>query len=157
MNTITESESIIMELLWENGQIGLLPSCVRGDYDYFKQNWYAEIIADLKKGKHIAWARPYKSSQVEFLMTTVGTGIYDNGKLVGMAMVDWQMDTILKSLLKIKPTPNSFVLFADKANDYIIATTEPYADNTALMGKSFKTRPWYSDQLKEKTPFPKGT
>ena len=139
--------------LWENGRIELLPSCVRGDYDYFKQNWYAQIITDLKNGKHIAWARPYKSSQVEFLMTTVGTGIYDNGKLVGMAMVDWQMDTILKSLLKIKPTPNSFVLFADEANDYIIATTEPYVDNTALMGKSLKTRPWYSAQLQDKKPF----
>ena len=140
--------------LWnEKGEIGLLPSCVRGDYDYFQRNWYTEIIKELKTGKKIAWSRPYKSSEVEFLMTTVGTGIYNNGELLGMAMVDWQLDTILKSILKIKPTPNSFVLFADKTNDYIMATTEVGVDNSQIMGKSLKTMKWYSDELKEGTIF----
>ena len=153
-----DQKATCIHALWEDGKIGFLPSCVRGDYDYFKQNWYAEIIEDLKEGKHLSWARPYKSSQVEFLMTTVGTGIYANGELVGMAMVDWQMDTILRSILKIKPTPNSFVLFADKANDYIIATTEPKIDNTAVLGKPLKTLGWYSNGLKEGMAFDyKGT
>ena len=145
--------SCIHALWGQTGGIELLPSCERGDYDYFTQNWYDEIIKDLKAGKHIAWAKPYKSSQVEFLMTTVGTGIYDQGKLVGMAMVDWQMDTILKSILKIKPTPNSFVLFADKANDHIIATTEPNIDNNTIMGKSLSDLKWYSKNLTDGTPF----
>ena len=145
--------------LWnENNQIGLLPSCVRGDYDYFSRNWYIEIIRDLKAGKKISWTRPYKSSEVEFLMTTVGVGLYDKNELVGIAMVDWQMDTILKSILKIKPTPNSFVIFADKTNDYIIATTQPDINNTSIMGKSLNTLGWYSPQLKEGIPFDyKGT
>ena len=97
--------------------------------------------------------RPYKSSEVEFLMTTVGVGIYVQGKLVGIAMVDWQMDTILKSILTIRPTPNSFVLFADKTNDYIIATTEPGIDTPKVMGKSLKDLAWYSAALKEGTSF----
>ena len=149
-----DQKSSCIHALWnEEGEIGFLPSCVRGDYDYFSRNWYAEIIRDLKAGKKISWTRPYKSSEVEFLMTTVGTGIYDQGKLVGMAMVDWQMDNILKSILKIKPTPNSFVLFADKTNDYIIATTEPGIDNQKLMGKSLRDLAWYSPLLKEGVVF----
>ena len=133
-----DQRAFCIHALWdENRKIGLLPSCVRGDYDFFSRNWYAEIIHDLKAGKEISWTRPYKSSEVEFLMTTVGVGLYDKGELVGIAMVDWQMDTILKSILKIKPTPNSFVLFADK--DYIIATTERGVNNTAVLGKPLKT------------------
>ena len=147
-------KSSCIHALWdEKGKIGFLPSCVRGDYDYFNRNWYAEIMKDLRGGKKISWTRPYKSSEVEFLMTTVGVGIYNQKKLVGMAMVDWQMDTILKSILKIKPTPNSFVLFADKTNDYIIATTEPGIDTPKVMGQSLKDLAWYSASLKEGIPF----
>ena len=132
-------KSSCIHALWdEDGKIDFLPSCVRGDYDYFNRNWYAEIIKDLKAGKKISWTRPYKSSEVDFLMTTVGVGIYNKKRLVGIAMVDWQMDTILKSILAIKPTPNSFVLFADTTIDYIIATTEPGIDTPKVMGKSLK-------------------
>lgn len=133
----------------ENRQISLLNSCVNSVFDYFGQNWYDEIIRDLKNGQHISWTKPYKSTQLDILMTTVGAGIYDNDELVGIATVDWEIDTILKSILEIKPTPNSFVLFADKASDYIIATTEPGVDNSAIMGKSLSTMKWYSENLKE--------
>ena len=149
-----DKKATCIHALWdEHRQIGLLPSCVRGDYDYFSRNWYAEIVTDLKAGKEISWTRPYKSSEVEFLMTTVGVGLYDNGELVGISMVDWQMDDILKSILKIKPTPGSFVLFADKTNDYIIATTEPGVDSNAMMGKSLSDLGWYSKNLTEGTTF----
>ncbi|MBR6231806.1 MAG: SpoIIE family protein phosphatase [Alphaproteobacteria bacterium] len=144
-----DQKAVCIHALWENGKIGMLPSCVRGDYNYFERNWYAEIIQDLKAGKKISWTRPYKSSEVEFLMTTVGVGLYDQKELVGIAMVDWQMDTILKSILKIKPTPNSFVLFADKTNDYIIATTEQGINNNSIFGKPLKTLKWYSKNLQE--------
>ena len=151
-------KAVCIHALWQNGKIDMLPSCVRGDYNYFDRNWYAEIIQDLKAGKKISWTRPYKSSEVEFLMTTVGVGLYDQGKLVGISMVDWQMDTILQSILKIKPTPHSFVLFADKTNDYIIATTEPGIDTTAVFGKTLKTLGWYTENLKEGSAFDyKGT
>ena len=137
----------------ENGQIDMLPSCVDSTFDYFNQNWYSEIMKDMTQGKRVSWARPYRSTQLGILMTTVGAGIYDKNDLIGMATVDWELDTILKAILKIKPTPNSFVLFADKTNDYIIATTEPGINNSAIMGKSLKTIGWYSEQLKEGTYF----
>lgn len=140
--------------LWnENRQINLLPSCVNSKFDYFKQNWYDEIIKNLRAGQRISWTKPYKSTQLDILMTTVGAGIYGEDGLIGMATVDWEIDTILKSILEIKPTPNSFVLFADKNNDYIIATTESGIDNSTIMGKSLNTMDWYSEKLKEGVVF----
>ena len=140
--------------LWEENQkISLLPSCMNSTFNYFSQNWYDEIIKDLREGRRISWTRPYKSTQLNILMTTVGAGIYDKGNLVGMATVDWEIDTILKSILEIKPTSNSFVLFADEDSDYIIATTEPDVDNLAIMGKSLDDVKWYSKDLKEGVAF----
>ena len=143
----------IHAFLNDNKKIEMLPSCVNSTFDYFKQNWYNEIKKDLIGGRRVTWSRPYKSTQLGILMTTVGAGIYDDDNLVGMATVDWEMDTIMKSILKIKPTPNSFVLFADKLNDYVIATTEPGINNSEIMGKSLETMKWYSDELKAGTYF----
>ena len=141
-------EIACIHAVWnDENRVEMLPSCVNSSFDYFKQNWYAEILKGLQSGKRVFWSRPYKSTQLDILMTTVGAGIYDNDQLIGMATVDWELDTILKSILKIKPTPNSFVLFADKLNDYIIATTEPYKDNHLIMGKSLSEVPWYSPTL----------
>ena len=140
--------------LWnKNREIELLYSCVDSTFDYFNQNWYTEIIEGLGDNQRVSWTKPYKSTQLGILMTTVGAGIYDNDELVGMATVDWDMDTILKSILTIKPTPNSFVLFADKNSDYIIATTEPDVDNNIIMGKSLADIRWYSKNLVEGVPF----
>ena len=82
-------------------------------------------------------------------MTTVGVGMYDKGKLQGMAMADWGLDTILKSILQIKPAPNSFALFGDKEHDCIIATTESGVNNDEMMGKSLSDVKWYSENLKD--------
>ena len=120
------------------------------EYNYLSQSWYTEIIAELRKGEKLFWSKPYyENIGARTLMTTVGAGIYINGELIGMSTVDWQMDSILTEIFKIKPTAGSFVLFADKVNDYIIASTEPGAEKNELMGKSLKVLPWYSDKLKE--------
>lgn len=148
-----QKNSCIHALWNEDRKIEILPSCVNATFDYFSQNWYSEIKKDLLDGKLISWSRPYKSTQLDILMTTIGAGIYKDDTLVGMATVDWELDTILKSILKIKPTPHSFVLFADKTNDYIIATTEPGLDNDALMGKSLSDIRWYSKDLTDGAVF----
>lgn len=155
---ISENKKIsCIHSVWnEHNQIGMLPSCVDSTFDYFQQNWYPEIIKDLESGRKVSWVRPYRSTQLGILMTTVGAGIYERDNLVGMATVDWELDTILKSVLEIKPTPNSFVLFADKINDYIIATTEPGVDNNDIMGKSLSDLDWYSPDLTEGRPFEYG-
>ena len=123
-------------------------------YNYLNQIWYVEIMSRLEDGKRLFWSRPYYEAQgADTLMTTVGAGIYYQGELVGLSTVDWQMNDILKHILAVQPTPNSFVLFADKTNDYIIATTEPGVDTAMIMSKSLKTMKWYSEQLKEGVPF----
>ena len=123
------------------------------EFDYPNKHWYLEIMPQLAKGKRLFWSKPYKGEGLTTLMTTVGAGIYDKGRLVGLSTVDWQMNTILKSILKIKPTPGSFVLFGDKLNDYIIATTEEGVDTQKVMGKSLKDLKWYSGALKEGKSF----
>ena len=124
------------------------------EYNYLNQSWYTEIMAELKKGAKLFWSKPYyEDIGAKTLMTTVGAGIYINEKLIGMSTVDWKMDSILSKILEIKPTAGSFVLFADKINDYIIASTEPGAEGNKLMGKSLKILPWYSSSLKEGTMF----
>ncbi len=153
---ISENQKIFcIHAVWNsNRQIDLLPSCTSNLFDYFKQKWYPEILTGLQTGRNVSWARPYRSTQLGNLMTTVGASIYDQKKdLVGISTVDWDMDAILKSILKIKPTPGSFVLFADQTNDYIIATTEPGIDNTSVFGKTLQTLDWYSDDLKEGSTF----
>ena len=120
------------------------------EYNYLKQSWYTEIMAELKKGAKLFWSKPYyENIGAKTLMTTVGAGIYIDGKLIGMSTVDWKMDSILSKILEIKPTAGSFVLFADKVNDYIIAGTEPGVDENNLMGKSLQVLPWYSASLQE--------
>ena len=154
-NKILEKQKIYcIHAFWEEDRkISLLPSCTNASFDYFGQHWYEEIIKDLGEGRHISWTKPYKSTQLDILMTTVGAGIYDKDELIGMATVDWEIDTILKSILEIKPTANSFVLFADEDSDYIIATTEQGIDNSAIMGQSLSDVEWYSKDLKEGSPF----
>ena len=149
-----KQENSCIHAVWNSDRkIEPLASCTNGTFDYFKQNWYTEIKSGLNNGHRVAWSRPYRSTQLGNLMTTVGAGIYDQNNFVGMATIDWDLNTILQSILKIKPTPNSFVLFADKTNDYIIATTEKGIDNSTIMGKSLNTADWYSNDLKEGSSF----
>lgn len=138
----------------KNGGIEVDNAYESEEYNYFKQSWYIEIMSELRKGAKLFWSKPYyENIGAKTLMTTVGAGIYIEGKLIGLSTVDWQMDSILKKIIEIKPTPGSFVLFADKVNDYIIASTETGAEDNNLMGKSLKILPWYSSSLKEGQTF----
>ena len=137
----------------EKREIEMLYSCVDSTFDYFKQDWYSKIKNDLLNGQRVAWSKPYRSTQLGILMTTVGAGIYDQGELVGMATVDWELDTILNAIFKIKPTPHSFVLFGERSSNSIIATTEPDVDNSTIMGEPLDKIKWYSEDLKEGVSF----
>ena len=124
------------------------------NYDYPNQSWYREIMPKLTKENNIEWSKPYYEKEgSDTLMVTAGSGIYADSKLVGLSTVDWEISSIIKSVSKMKPTPNSFALFADKDNDCIIASNDPYLDNANLMGKSLSTIPWYNDNLKVITYF----
>ncbi|MBQ9245035.1 SpoIIE family protein phosphatase [bacterium] len=124
------------------------------EYNYHNQKWYKEIMSQLKAGKKTAWSSPYfEKVGSNSLMVTAGAGIYKNNKLIGMSTVDWEIGSILKSVLAIKPTNNSFVLFADRNNDYILVSTDKYLNNNELIGKSVSNIPWYNDNLINLTYF----
>ncbi len=124
------------------------------DYNYLNKSWYKEIFSEIKEGDDVAWSLPYYEKEgSNTLMVTAGSGIYEDGKLVGISTVDWEIESIIKSVSDMKPTPNSFVLFGDKDHDSIIASNDPYIDNAVLLGKPLKTLSWYNENLKNITYF----
>lgn len=121
-------------------------------YNYIQQGWYKQISSKISKQKNIAWSFPYRENQgSKALMVTCGSGIYDGEKLVGFSTVDLEINSIIEYISKIKPTPNSFVLFADIVNDYILVSTDKYLENDKLVGASLSNIPWYNDNLNKTT------
>ncbi|MBR2069386.1 MAG: SpoIIE family protein phosphatase [Candidatus Gastranaerophilales bacterium] len=122
------------------------------EYNYPNQNWYKEITSKLTKENNIAWSLPYFEYEgSNTFMVTAGSGIYDNNELVGITTVDWELDSIIKSIQNLRITPNSFALFADEKNDYVIVSTDPYMENIELTGKTLKHVPWYKENLRKIT------
>ncbi len=124
------------------------------EYDYLNKNWYKEIFPSVKKEGEVAWSLPYYEKEgSNTLMVTAGSGIFADGKRIGISTVDWEIESIIKSVSEMKPTQNSFVLFGDKEHNSIIASTDPYMDNSTLLGKPLNTLSWYNENLKNITYF----
>ena len=118
------------------------------EYDYLNKSWYKEIFPNVTKEKNVAWSLPYYEKEgSNTLMVTAGAGIYDGDKRIGISTVDWEISSIIKSVSEIKPTPNSFALFGDEDDNSIIASTDPYMDNSTLLGEPLNTLPWYNKNL----------
>ena len=119
------------------------------EYDYLTQKWYLEIMDSLAQKHMVDWSSPYYEDQgSKTLMTTVGAGIYYEGKLVGLSTIDWKIGDIVATLMNMKPTPHSFSLVADKDNDLVIGSTDPCLHRDELFGVSLKEVSWYHDGLK---------
>ena len=124
------------------------------EYNYLGKSWYKEIKSGLTPDDNTAWSLPYYEKEgSNTLMVTAGSGIYSDGKIIGISTVDWEISSIIKSVSEMKPTPSSFALFGDKEHDSIIASTDPYIDNSSLLGKPLNTMPWYNENLKNITYF----
>ena len=131
------------------------------EYDYPNQGWYKQIMERVTPARNIVWTKPYYENQGSYTtMVTAGTGIYVDGELVGIVTVDWEIDSVMDEISKMKPLEktfsmykngneikNSFALFANANEDYIIATSDPYLNNDELVGHSLKEIPWYADNL----------
>ena len=119
------------------------------EYDYLNKSWYKEIFPNVTKENNVAWSLPYYEKEgSNTLMVTAGAGIYDsNNKKIGISTVDWEISSIIKSVSEMKPTSNSFALFGDNVLNSIIASTDPYMDNSTLLGKPLNTLPWYNENL----------
>ncbi len=117
------------------------------------QNKKHAEISRLNTLQHtVVWTQPYyDGTGTHSLMTTVGAAIYDkNHNFVGMSTVDWELDSIIAKISEIRPTPNSFALFADKDNDFILVVTDKkeQEQNKNSTGKSLKSLPWYKENAK---------
>ena len=131
------------------------------EYDYPNQEWYKQIISRVTPERNIIWTKPYYENQGSYTtMVTAGTGIYVDGELVGIATVDWEIDSVIDEVSNMKPfektfsmykngakIKNSFALLGDKEYDYIIASSDPYLANDKIVGHSLKEIPWYADNL----------
>ena len=67
--------------------------------DYLTEEWYTKP-AKSGTGK---WSKPYVDTQVHMLMVSYSAPIRINGRVVGVADVDLDLDSLLKSLHLLKP------------------------------------------------------
>jgi sigma-B regulation protein RsbU (phosphoserine phosphatase) len=106
-------------------------------YDYHDREWYLEIVKAIKEPYKVVWTKPYIDDN-DPLVVTAGAGIYDDGKLIGVSTIDWEIETVIKELTAIKPTENSFVLLCVPEQDYIISSTR----TNSVIGASIKSLPY---------------
>lgn len=145
----------------KNNEIILDNNFASEKYDYPNQQWYKQIISKVTPERNIVWSKPYYENLGSYsLMVTAGTGIYVNNELVGIATIDWEINTIIEAVSNMKPfiktfsmykegnkIKNSFALLGNIEYDYVIASNDPYLDNDALVGHSLKEIPWFSKDL----------
>lgn len=142
-----ERERVCFYAFTEKGQVVFDASFEEAIYHYPSQSWYTSIRNQiLNENKVVAWTPPYiDGTGTHALMTTVGGGIYDaKGRFVGLSTVDWQLGDIANEIATVRPTPNSFVLFADLENDYILALNDKHQEGNPV-GASLKTLPWFRE------------
>ncbi|MCL2810249.1 MAG: cache domain-containing protein, partial [Treponema sp.] len=109
-------------------------------YDYHSMSWYREIAENITQPHQVVWTKPYVDDSGSFsLMITAGCGVFnEDGKLIAISTVDWEIDGIIKQLLNINPTKNSFVLLSVPDKDYIISG----AHSNYFTGDSVLNIPW---------------
>ena len=124
----------------ETGKIQMDNDFFMDDYDYHNKEWYREISGRVIKPYQVVWTKPYNDDTGKFsLMTTAGAGIFnDKGKLIAISTVDWEIDNVVKELIALKPTENSFVLLCAPSEDYIISSTR----TNSVIGAPLKSLPW---------------
>lgn len=142
----------------ETGTVRYDPAYASPEYDYQNQMWYLHIINVLRNSPEgantitapvTAWTVPYfDDTGTDVLMTTVGAGIIDtSGQLLGMATVDWEIDSMVNRLTEIRPTDGSFILLAAPAADQIIADTA----TDLASGATFSDLDWAADLARDAT------
>ena len=124
------------------------------EYNYPEQMWYKSIKHQIIwEGRQVAWTPPYYDAVgTNALMTTVGCGVFDtSGRFAGMSTIDWELDSITRRISSIRPTENSFVLFADLTHDYVMLLTDKNVPKA--LGRSLSSIGWYNQNMKDENIF----
>ena len=99
------------------------------DYDYHSLDWYREIIDKVQTPYQIVWIKPYIDDTTEKMVITAGAGIFNlNGDLLGISIIDWKVEEVIRELATIKPTENSIVLMYDPEHENIIVHTHTHSE-----------------------------
>ena len=124
----------------EAGELRLDDSFVMADYDYHNAEWYRELVDAIKAPGQVAWDRPYFDDNESLtLITTAGAGLFDQeGKLIAISTVDWEIQEVIEELSAIKPSENSFAFLCAPERDFIISCTNP----DVPAGASLADLPW---------------
>ena len=87
----------------KNNQIVIDRNFSSKESDYPNQGWYKQIISKVTPERNIVWTEPYyENIGSNTMMVTAGTGIYVDGELIGIATVDWELDTLIEQVSKMK-------------------------------------------------------
>ena len=116
------------------------------EYDYHNQLWYRLGKAAALRRYQFRWSPPYYADEAQAQMITVTAPIYSaENVFLGLASLDWKMQSVVSELAKIRPTPGSFILLCAPEYGRVLANTMLTAQGRAMTGRSLKTLPWYSD------------
>jgi len=124
----------------ETGKVRLDSTLVMDNYNYHNAGWYLEIINYVKEPNQVVWTRPYADDSGSLsLMTTAGAPIFnEEGRLIGISTIDWEIDSVIEELTAVKPTENSFVLLGVPERDYVISSTR----TRSVIGANMQSIPW---------------
>lgn len=152
-NIINNKKRYCSYAIWKNGNVVLDEDCKSESYDYQSQAWYANVKKSYtpEKKDEAFWSAPYYDKiGNNDLMVTSSNPIYDKeGKFVGLATVDWSLESINDKIINLTPSKKAKILFADKKHDFIISFVEEQKVIKDLVGKSLKDVSWYSENLKD--------
>ena len=124
---------------YENNSASLDESFTMADYDYHSLSWYHEIIGEIERPYQVIWTKPYVDDTLYSYMTTAGAGIFDEfGNLLGISIIDWEIEEMIEEISTVKPTKNSFVLLCTPEQDNIIFCSQ----EKSLIGESMKALSW---------------
>ena len=140
-------------VFYKNGNLYSNTKLESLNYDYQYENWYKSILKNVSEKDDVAWVVPYIDSNLtDRLMTTIGKAIYDDkGNVIGIATIDWDLESIVNKLQSRKTPKNSIILFADKKDDFILYYQDSNVENEDLIGKSLDKISWYNKDLEQKT------
>jgi len=85
------------------------------DYDPTKRPWYTK--AAQTSGPIVT--SPYTSASTGKLLVTFAESISNNGNISAVVAADVLLESVVKTVLKIKPTPNSYAFLADNSGKII--------------------------------------
>lgn len=91
-------------------------------YDYFQQEWYTAPIT----AQGLVWSEPYfDAGGANVNMVTASIPVRYQGKRVGVATADVEIDTINHFINTIRPTPQSYALLISRQGTFIVNPHQP--------------------------------